>query len=374
MATEPLPYPLYGPQYYLYRVSPLHNGTAPLLASLEIHARRFKDLIKGDALRGIQIATELQSGSTSSRRGPGGFRSCTWELLGDEAAWARAHPVENEDDDEMSVIAEVSTQEARGIVVEVQYERATYSAVLYGSAREKSRTAGFTILPLLFVKMPAPLKTLFVEYLTTAFDARITPMKLRTAFLSSAIETILQYTISRYERDLREVTVFSKGLQLQLSFPSTAPELKTLDINIEQADLLEFIKHGRRLAAQSSSATIGPFIRALEAYITQHLALSITHPAVVISRIVLGSYALSSDGRIKITTSAIEDAKHVWRLLLAEARSERIRSNEQVLKRAATGSKDARGLDWSNGLDKIPSDPPPPYELHDRSLINDLEH
>jgi hypothetical protein len=370
MTTEAPAYPLYGPTYHLYRVSPLYNGTAPLLASLAIHARRFRDIIKGDTLRGIQIAAELQTGNVS-QRGAGAFKSCTWELLGDQVAWERAHPVD-EEEDEVSTLADVSVSEARGVRIEVVYEKATYSAVLFGSAREKGMTAGFTKLPLLFVKMPAPLREAFVGYLTTAFDARITPMKLRSALLSSILETILERSVTRSEEALRELSVFPKGLQLQLSFPSTTPDLKSLDIHIEQSDLVQFLQHGKRLASQPSTSTTGPFITALNAYATQHLALSVTHPAVMVSRLSLGPYAISSEGKIKMTASASEDAREVWKLLLKEAGAERLLSKEEALKRANLDAGGMSGLQWTGTPDRLPTDPPPPYELHDPSLRDEL--
>jgi hypothetical protein len=374
MSTESPPYPLYGPTYTLFRVSPLHNGTAPPLASLAIHARRFRDIIKGDTLRGIQIAAELQSsGRTATSQGGGAFMSCTWELLGDEASWQRAHPAEDDDEDDVSALADVSITEARGVRVEVQYERTTYSAVLFGSSRNKSTTVGFTKLPLLFVKMPAPLREAFVGYLTTAFDARISPMNLRSAFLSSVLETVLSRTIARFERDLRELSAFPKGLQLQLSFPSTAPDLRTLDIHIEQSDLVEFLKNGRLLSqSQLSANTAGPFTTALDAYITQHLALSLTHPAVVISKFALGPYALSSEGKVKVTTATSEGAREIWKALLKEASPERLLGKEEVLNRTTRQADGMMGLKWTKTPDGLPIDPPPPYELHDSTLRDEM--
>src|ERR1700753_1834617 len=96
---SPQPYPLYKATFSIYRVSSLYHGKAPLLSNLNVHARRLRDEITGDSMRGIQIANELNGISAGSTAGS--LQSCTWDLLGDEATWERIHANE-EDDDEIS--------------------------------------------------------------------------------------------------------------------------------------------------------------------------------------------------------------------------------------------------------------------------------
>lgn len=83
------PYPLYNRTYNLFRLSPLHHGDAPLLAdrTLRTHAKRLKEQLKGDNVRGVQV--DFASAEDTARLGP--LEECTWELLGDEDAWIDRH-------------------------------------------------------------------------------------------------------------------------------------------------------------------------------------------------------------------------------------------------------------------------------------------
>src|ERR1700712_807588 len=205
-------YPLYGSTFTLYRLSPLYHGNTSLLGSLNIHARRLRDALTGDTLRGVQVAAEL-SGATNTNSS-GALRTCTWDLLGDEAAWEVSHPQQDEDDDEISTIPQVTVQEACGIHIDLRFEKAVHSAILLGDPLKKSAVSGFTSFPLLLVRMPVPIRDTFLQYLATTFDARIDAMKLRPSFLGSVLERILERSGSEAPLD---VDLFGKGLQIQLS-------------------------------------------------------------------------------------------------------------------------------------------------------------
>jgi Kinetochore complex Sim4 subunit Fta1 len=321
--TDSDSYPLYGSTYTIYSLSPLYHGSTSLLNNLAIHSRRLREAITGDALRGAQLNAELsgvQSGSAPS----GTFRSCFWDLLGDEEVWARAHPDETED--QISAAELTTVDDARGILVEVRYERATHSAILIGNARSKLATPGFTNLPLLLVRMPAALKETFINYLATAFDARISPVKLRPAFTGSAMEKILSGAVVKHNSDFAvDVDAYPKGISLQLGFPSTSPQLKTIQVELKQSDLLEFLRQGQSLwsqrpansKVQANSAVVGPFTMALQLYLKENLALDLAHPAVVLAKVALGPFALSNEGKVKVMESSLQ-AQQFWDLLLDE--------------------------------------------------------
>jgi hypothetical protein len=333
-ATTAAPYPLYGATHALYRVSPLHNGTAPLTASLPIHARRLRDAVAGDALRGVPLSSNpAEAGSQQDNAGSwGAFRGCTMRLLGSEAAWARARAAAEDADsdaDEISGVEDdVPAAEAVGVLIELAFERATHGAILLGDAAGKSRVPGFTCLPLLLVRMPAALRAVLLRFLGTAFDARVAPMKLRRRFLARALDVVIERRLAETQSGtLVDAGAFPRGLQLQLAFPSAAPMLKSIDVDLNQADLSELVEHGRKLWERRSSNRIdrdsespitGPFTLALAEYLSRHLALNFEHAAVVLSKCSLGPFAFAGDGKVKIMESSPE-AQEIWKLVLEES-------------------------------------------------------
>jgi hypothetical protein len=339
-------YPVYGSTLTTYSISPLFHGTTSLLNNLAVHSRRLREAITGDALRGAQLTADL-AGAPSTSAPSGTFRSCSWDLLGDEAAWARAHPDETED--QISATELTTPEDARGIYVEIRYEKATYIAVLLGDARRKFATSGFTNLPLLLIRMPAALKETFCNYLTTAFDARATPMKFRPRLMGSALEMILEGAVVQHGSGFAvDVDAYPKGAQLQLGFPSTTPELKTVNLDLKQSDLLEFLRQGQTLwnqrptpspAQKLNSPIVGPFTVALASYLSQHLALDLEHPAVMLAKISIGPFALSNEGKIKVMESSTE-AQKLWKLLLEDVpRSNLVKKSGTEQTDSATSSK-----------------------------------
>lgn len=380
-------YPLYHSTYSLYRISPLYHGKSPLLSNLKVHARRLRDEITGDSMRGIQIANELAGVPTSFAAGS--VQSCTWEVLGNEETWDRQHNTQDDTEDEISGLLDISSQDAVGVHVQVKYEKATYTAILFGEADRKAIVSGFTNLPLLCLKMPAALRELFLNYLKTAFDTRITPMKLQAKFLLSTLEHILEPTVTQDDSGAKVNTdQFPKGLQLQLGFPSTNPQLKNLDISLTQNDLAVFIHQGLALWQQrqlglnrvsdrvreTKANVVGPFTAALSAYLTSHLALDFEHPAVVLDKIAIGPYALANEGRIKILETTSE-TKEIWSMLLELAQGQKLRDKEEILREVEKKvGQNQLGLNMapSRGGSRIPTEPPPPYELHDPALRDEL--
>ncbi|KAF2136134.1 uncharacterized protein K452DRAFT_208309, partial [Aplosporella prunicola CBS 121167] len=299
MADVTPQYPLYNSTYTAYRLSPLYHGSRALLdeLSLRTYAHRLRDLLKGDTLRGVDVGgfAGTDNGST------GALESCTWELLGDEAKWEEMHQHEQQDrGDDDDDAPEVSIAEARGIFVQLRYVKTTYTALLLRdpNAQQAPSAEGFTSLPLLLVRMPAALRTTFTDYLATTFDARVAPLKLRSAFLSATLEALL----ARLDADDRTSGPNTplKTLQLQLAFPSVfaqgtgAPPLRCIDVSISRDDISEFFARGVRLLSanpsllkqhQQQPTVTGPFTVALSHYLAKHLALPLSHPAVSLSKL-----------------------------------------------------------------------------------------
>jgi hypothetical protein len=362
--SEPSGYPLYNSTFTTYRTSPLYHGDASLLTNLDLHARRLREVLAGDALRTAQLGgLYMPSGS---------LESCTWKLLGDEDAWERAQ----ERIAEGGEAAQLSTAEVRGIAVEVRYEKATHSAILLGEANKTTITPGFTSMPLLLVRMPAPLRELFLNYLSTSFDTRISPMKLRSFFLTNMLEKIIDQTqySSQDEDPSLSLAALKKGVGIQLAFPSVVPHLKNLDISIASNDIPTFIARGKPLwqqhqaqvnqtMARPASPITGPFTSSLSAYLHNNVALTLDHPCVVVSKIVTGPFALAGEGKLKVTSTS-SAALLFWDALIQEAR----RTGFDALTKAAGDSTILEDTAVTRTLTRDSSsstEPPPPYELHD---------
>ncbi|KAF2101205.1 hypothetical protein NA57DRAFT_35427 [Rhizodiscina lignyota] len=410
-------YPLYNSTFTTYRASPFYHGASELLddENLKAHARKLRDLLKGDSLRGVQVELSVPDDALSKS---GSLEECTWDLLGDEAAWkAQYRPGDDSELDRTDLSAiNVLAESVRGIHVQLRYERTTHSALLLRDpAADDFGISGFTSIPLIMIRMPVALREAFLNFLSTTFDARISPMKLRSPFLTSSVESLLRRLDLKAHPE--NIDMIGNGVQLQLSFPSAAPALKNLDITIAKDDVQGFVSRGQSLlssvrsqANETRPTIAGPFTAALSVYLNEHLALSISNPAIVVAKAICGPLALSGDGKIKlfpprptpvsddsistIEPSTSELAMHDFYVaLLREADSgtlctsvkARVLSEKGNGKRAVT-SAEASGASSEKKRFKsverddeddvvmvgtkerhtsVPAEPPPPYEMHD---------
>lgn len=278
------PYPLYNRTYNLYRLSPLHHGDTPLLAdrALRTHARRLKEQLKGDSVRGVQV--DFASAEDTARLGP--LQECSWDLLGDEDAWIDYHrQLLDAEAPQLPPPAEV-----RGIEVTLEYEKQSYNALLLRDASNTTVPDGFSSLPLLLVKMPGPVRDVFLQYLRTAFDAHVAPLRLSSTFITSGAETYFrQLSASTSTQTIQDVV---RQLHVQLAFPATTTLLKHIDITIAPADVPGFVARGKHARAN-------PFTTALAAYLAKHLALDVFHSKAQVSRISCNSFHLGTE-RLKL--------------------------------------------------------------------------
>jgi hypothetical protein len=282
MAAAP-PYPLYDRMYTLYRVSPLHHGETSLLdaRSLRTHAKRLGEQLKGDNVRGVEVDFAGTEGALPDK---GPLEACQWEMMGDEEAWIGLHHQPDEP---------ITPEKVRGIEVNLEYEKQSYSALLLRDPETTTSPDGFTSLPLLLIKMPAPIREVFLNYLRTTFDAHVAPLKLSPAFLTSSLETYFRHlSTSTSTQTILDVV---QKLQLQLTFPHNSTLLKSMDISIAGPDVAGFVSRGKLLLNSQQK----PFTSAISTYLKNHLALDLSHPKVQISRISCHSFQLSTD-RIRL--------------------------------------------------------------------------
>jgi len=186
MAEYP-PYPLYNRTYLLYRVSPLHHGDAPLLhePSLRTHAKRLREQLKGDNVRGVEVDF---AGAEDALPSLGPLGECSWDMIADEDAWIDHHR-QSVDPEASHMSAVMTAAHARGVQVSLEYDKQSYNALLLRDPGVTTEPDAFTSLPLLLVKMPAPIRDIFLNYLRTTFDAHVAPLRLPSAFVTSSLET-----------------------------------------------------------------------------------------------------------------------------------------------------------------------------------------
>lgn len=277
------PYPIYNRTYNLYRLSPLHHGDSHLLTdrTLRTHAKRLRDQLKGDNVRGVQV--DFASAEDTAKLGP--LEECTWDLLGDEDAWIDHHRQLQD-----SEASQLPPTEVRGIEVSLEYEKQSYNALLLRDTSNTITPEGFSALPLLLVKMPGPVREIFLEYLQTTFDAHVAPLRLSSTFITGSLETYFEHlSASTSTQSIQDVV---RQLNVQLAFPNTTTLLKHIDVTISAADVPGFVTRGKR-------ARDNPFTNALSSYLAKHLALDIFHPKVQISRISCNSFHLGTE-RLKL--------------------------------------------------------------------------
>ncbi|KAJ6265358.1 kinetochore complex Sim4 subunit Fta1-domain-containing protein [Bipolaris maydis] len=289
MAYVP-PYPLLNRTYNLYRASPLHHGDSFLLSnqSMRAHAKRLKEQLKGDNVRGVQV--DFAGGDETAKLGP--LEECRWEVLGDEDAWIDRR-LQSEDPDAPRIAPDVTPDRARGIHVSLEYEKNMYNALLLRDPHATSSPNGFTSLPLLLVKMPAPIREIFLNYIRTAFDAHVAPLRLPSSFITSSLETFFSHLTARSSTLSIQDTI--KQLHVQLTFPNATSLLKHIEVTIAAEDVAGFVQRGKLLKTTHSK----PFTAALSNYLNRHLALDLSHPKVQVSRISCASFHLGIE-RLKI--------------------------------------------------------------------------
>ncbi|KAE9966443.1 hypothetical protein BLS_007013 [Venturia inaequalis] len=376
-------YPLYGSTFTLYRSSPLYHGSKSLFTNLDVHARHLRETLIQDPSREAQLP-ELYPGANTS----GSLESCEWKLIGDEESWETAR-----EEAENGEVSPTHPGEARGIQIELRFEKARHVAMLLGDQSQISKTPGFTSLPLFLVRMPAPLREIVVDFLATTFDARISSMPLRPSFLTATVEQILDKTSAPEDEDPSfSLDSISKGIGIQLSFPSAAPLLKSIDVSIPKDDIREILARGRRLWQQyqirtsankqwgirPQSPIVGPFSAALSTYLSNHISMTLDSPGVSVSKIAIGPFALAGEGKVKILSSS-SPAVEFWELLITEARGTGL-GGPVVKGIQDTPMEDVTMADEEEDevilprearrrakltRDSVPSEPPPPYELHD---------
>ncbi|KAF2231089.1 hypothetical protein EV356DRAFT_452622 [Viridothelium virens] len=404
-------YPLYNSTYTVFRISPLYHGnlrggSKPPLSpeGLQFHSRQLRDSLSGNFIRGVGIAQTHHDYADT-------LQDCSWSLLGNETHW-------DQDPDPESDAPALTSEDARGIYIQLRYEKSTHCAMLLRDpAKIPEDYPEFTTLPLLLLRMPASVRESLLNYLQLNFDCNVSPHNLQSidATLERFVSTVSHHASSWsqfiHHPNLSEIL---GNVQVQISFPSVAPLLKNMDMTIAATDVMPFLEQGKLLIAKQPQLHGHPFMTALGHYLDEHLALRLDHKDIHVSKIVCSVFALSADGKIKIfaperfelaAEASSEDFEEVPRTpvqvaldelygrLIAEVMPVRedihmddsVNSSGLLEKEKETGESrpefvdlvrarspakrvTARMAQGQAGTSDVPDSPPPPYALHDVNI------
>lgn len=305
--------PLYDTTFTLHRLSPFYIGSDSKFdtSSLFHHARRFRDIIVGDVLRGVQVGLESE-GSALERTGA--LQDVTWRFLSHEELWNPQDDAQIAPGEEDTIILGTGA----GILVKITYERSAYTAILLRDIQQDVGDESTTSnglgedesihFPLLLTKMPGALRDTFVDFLATTFDSRISVLRLPRSYITTAFERYVAYVCVREDGDSMDViesrralnrVVGSVVVSIGLDTPSGSSALKTIDIKIAKQDLPAMILRANNLEIGANGS---PFMNALTMYVKGHMALDLTHERVRLTAIACEAFNLGAEGKIKLTS------------------------------------------------------------------------
>ena len=297
---------LFNTSWTLHRLSPLHHGKdfETLLdnpAALKAYQTRLRDQLTGDVLAGLHASATTAEDDALSKTGA--LRECLWQPISTGSQSRRAG------------------SSFPGILVTLEYENISYKAALLADAAPESQREGSTFLPLLLTKLPNALRQTFITFLSANFDTYCSNLRLPSNFLCTGLETFVDELRNGRGPSGRSAANEAieegiKELQLTLAFsPSIAPALRSLNVSISRASLIEFLRD----EASKSKRTLkqkqrSPLIGNLTAYLETHLAMQLdldgssqNHMArkhVRLSKIACASFVLGNEGRMKLVVGA----------------------------------------------------------------------
>ncbi|KAK3399596.1 kinetochore complex Sim4 subunit Fta1-domain-containing protein [Sordaria brevicollis] len=322
----------YNTTFSLHRVSPLYIGSQPLSRQrLDTIAQRLREVVVEDVVRGVEVGVALGRGDGEDGTGVMGRAG---GLVGVDIRWVGVggllgvdgdgHDGEEEeyysDGEEEDGEGEDDTGRARGsgrkgldwkrlvegvkgrkaLSITLRYELAECTALLLPTLSSTSpqdnnqqppstkftlgtqptdppNPSSFLHLPLLLLRMPAPLKAVITEFLSTTFDCRVSALRLGTRSLVQAWESWLSTTAGvPREGTAGQGQGQGKDVVLSMGFyippadnngagdgkETAAPEqeplgLKSIDVIIPAGEVGGFVEAGRQILANGQPTTEG---------------------------------------------------------------------------------------------------------------------
>ncbi|GAP86960.1 putative siroheme synthase [Rosellinia necatrix] len=287
-----------------FRVSPLYiaqNALSP--AGLEALSRRLRDTLVGDVVRGVQVG--LEGDTVLGRLGTlerVEWRACSLGAILPSVAQGSSGGRRRERQ-KGGGGGPVSPPHGHLLCLELAYENASFSALLLPSlddqgeggnagrdggddgprwiyraaagGKSKNRPgdeettdddAAFARFPLLLTRMPVALKVVLLDFLTTTFDCRISPLRLGTRTLVRGWERWMEDSGVGAGRVLNRDVALTLGFHLEpppagkpaddgengnderpQNGPTLVPlGLKTIDVMVPASEVRRFLRVGKR--------------------------------------------------------------------------------------------------------------------------------
>lgn len=345
------PWQLFNTSWTLHRLSPLHHGKdcETLLdnpAALKVYATRLRDQLTGNVLAGLHASATTTDDDSLSKTGA--LKECLWQPIstGPSQRAVASFP---------------------GILVTLEYENISYKAALLADVestgstfRADTQREGAAFLPLLLTRFPNALRQTFISFLSANFDTYCSNLRLPSSFLCTGLETFIDELRSTSARSAANAMVEEviKELQVTLAFsPSIAPALRSLNVSISRASLIDFL---RDIPADSNQRTLkqklrSPLTRNLTSYLETHLAMKldldgssqnkVARQHVRLSKVACAAFVLGSEGRVKLVVGADLSEDEESANARGEQRSPVLRASENllrmVIRKAVIGSQEA---------------------------------
>jgi hypothetical protein len=231
-AESPSPSPspprseLHNASFSLSRITPLYSFNS---SHLRRYAHEFRDIVRGDVIRGVNINTGGLERAKASL-----LHSCEWTL-------------EN---------GLLPTVEFQSVVIKISWDDgSTYTAILLPDFTSSQTTLGkrkrgpssndteFTSMPLLLTRGFPPVTQQLLTYLTTRFDSRVSDVHLPPTLLGECLQGYLGLLFKESPVQ-RVINSRLKILELTFSTPEpTTPKVKgalrKIVFSIDGADVQE---------------------------------------------------------------------------------------------------------------------------------------
>ncbi|KAK6343575.1 hypothetical protein TWF730_011165 [Orbilia blumenaviensis] len=282
-AIDPLAL-LYNTSFNLHKVTPLNlSGSLTSQANLKSHSSRLTNLLRGDVLRGVRVASEAVEDPTSRT---GNLKRVEFSAI--------------------KVPSVPGSCDLSAIAVVFSYEKITYSAFLLqglgqdalqqtaqpsrrmSTRRASSQTEQPNSYPLLLTRLPASLQSRFIEYLLENFDCHVSNLRIPDRFIIEAIEKHLNFFTSTNNSENNVQP--QKNLQIWLEpplLPRASEEsglnkqgklqtLKTIQMTFSRADLPGMMYKGEELKQKREDEGLdkrGPFELAFSLYAYHHMGI-----------------------------------------------------------------------------------------------------
>ncbi|KAI1420025.1 kinetochore complex Sim4 subunit Fta1-domain-containing protein [Xylaria sp. FL1777] len=335
--AEAAAFKFFNTTFSTFRVSPLYTGQNVITpAGLEMLSRRLRDTLVGDVVRGVQVGLESDATlGRLGVLGRVEWRECSLgsilPTLTDAAmeiqdeARQRRHAIQARRRRGQGGGAQA--ERVRHLLcLELEYEKATFSALMlpsldggneeqneggagdgnqdahasessrprsppswaqndgnpksryqdrekYPQDKDEDKSSAFARYPLLLTRMPAPLKSVLIDFLSNTFDCRISPLYLGTRTLIRSWERWIEESGVDAGKALSKDVALTLGFHLEPSVTSLTPGeqqqitrgpkrtavlgLKTIDIVVPSEEVRRFLRVGKKSITGSADADKG---------------------------------------------------------------------------------------------------------------------